>query len=280
MPPGKPFTAACIQTCTGLNPESNVADTLEMVRSAASQGARLIMTPEMTNVIDMDRKRLMAKVYRQADDPAVAAFAAFARETGSYLLAGSFALANDDARLLNRSLLFAPDGQILAHYDKMHMFDVDLPGGERYRESAAYAAGDRAVVAHTNLGRIGLTVCYDLRFPALYRTLAQAGAAYITIPSAFTRPTGQAHWQVLLQARAIETGSYIFAPAQTGDHESGRKTYGHSMMIAPWGEVIAEAGREPPASSLPKLIQARSPRRAGEYQRFSMTGILLHLPQP
>jgi predicted amidohydrolase len=245
MSSGRPFTAACIQTSTGLDPETNIAATLQMVRSAAAQGAHLIMTPEMTNVIDMDRKRLMTRVHRQAHDPSVAAFAACARETGSHLLAGSLALAGDDGRLLNRSLLFAPDGNILAHYDKVHMFDVDLPGGESYRESSAYAAGSRAVIVPTDLGPIGMTICYDLRFPALYRYLAQAGAAFITIPSAFTRPTGQAHWQVLLQARAIETGCFIFAPAQTGDHECGRKTYGHSMMVAPWGEVIAEAGLEP-----------------------------------
>ena len=245
MSSNRTCTVSCIQTCTGLDPSTNIAETLDMVLSAAAEGAQFIATPEMTNVIDMDRKRLLTKVHRQDADPAVSAFARTARQTGTYLLAGSFALVGQDGRLVNRSLLFAPDGSILAHYDKMHMFDVDLPGGERYRESTAYTAGEHAVIVPTRLARIGMTICYDLRFPALYRVLAQAGAEIITIPSAFTRPTGQAHWQVLLQARAIETGCFIVAPAQTGDHESGRKTYGHSLVVSPWGDVIADSGLEP-----------------------------------
>jgi deaminated glutathione amidase len=160
-------------------------------------------------------------------------------------LAGSLALKGTASKLLNRSLLFAPDGSVAARYDKIHLFDVDLPDGQRLRESETYDGGHDVPVAQTPWGRLGLTVCYDVRFPQVYLALAQAGAAFLTIPSAFTRVTGEAHWHVLLRARAIETGSYILAPAQGGRHESGRETYGHSLIVSPWGEIIAEAGDEP-----------------------------------
>ncbi|MGI9464645.1 MAG: carbon-nitrogen hydrolase family protein [Aestuariivirgaceae bacterium] len=235
---------ACIQMCSGRNPAANMEAVAELVRQAAEAGAGLVVTPEMTNVIESKRDRLIEKVGCQDDDLSVKALAGLARDLGITLLAGSVALRDGDDRLVNRSLLFAPDGSLAARYDKMHMFDVELDGGESYRESRSYSAGDRAVVANTPQGRLGMTICYDLRFPALYRVLAQAGAEILTIPSAFTRPTGRAHWEVLLRARAIETGSYVVAPAQTGIHESGRKTYGHSMIVAPWGDVVAEAGEE------------------------------------
>ena len=245
MPAGEKFKVACVQMCSGLVPGANTSDALKLIDDCVEAGARLVVTPEMTNVIDPCRLRLAAKVGRQDDDPSVKAFATMAKARDIHLMAGSFALRDKADRLVNRSVLFTPDGGIGAVYDKMHMFDVELSDGERYHESASYVSGSRAVIADTPLGRIGMTVCYDLRFAALYRALAQAGAGLITIPSAFTRPTGIAHWEVLLRARAIETGAYIIAPAQGGEHESGRKTHGHSMIVAPWGEVLAEAGESP-----------------------------------
>ena len=244
MAGSSPSRIACVQMCSGRMPADNMAAVAKLVREAADAGATFIATPEMTNVIESKRSNLIEKVGTQADDPSVAALAELARELGITLLAGSLALRDGDDRLVNRSLLYAPDGSITAHYDKMHMFDVELESGESYHESRSYTAGTRAVVADTAHGRLGMTICYDLRFPALYRTLAQAGAEILAIPSAFTRPTGKAHWEVLLRARAIETGSYVVAPAQCGVHESGRKTYGHSMMVAPWGEIVAEAGSD------------------------------------
>ena len=233
---------ACVQMCAGREPAENIDAAAILVRQAAEAGATLVATPEMTNIIESKRDVLIAKVARQADDASVKALADLARELGITLLAGSLALRDADDRLVNRSLLFAADGSIVATYDKVHMFDVELEGGECYRESRCYTAGRRAVIADVPEGRLGMTICYDMRFPALYRVLAQAGAQIMTVPSAFTRPTGEAHWEVLLRARAIETGSFVIAPAQSGVHESGRKTYGHSMIVAPWGEVIAEAG--------------------------------------
>ncbi len=237
-----PFKAACIQMCSGLEPERNVASAFDLIDEAIEHGADFVATPEMTNVIDPEPDRLFSKVARQDADPSVAAFTDHARKRRRYILAGSFALRDGRDRLVNRSILFDPAGRAIAGYDKMHMFDVRLADGESYRESATYAPGDKAVWADTVLCRVGLTVCYDMRFPALYRVLAQAGVQLITIPSAFTRPTGKAHWETLLRARAIETGCYVLAAAQAGVHESGRETYGHSMIVAPWGEVLADAG--------------------------------------
>ncbi|NNE23711.1 MAG: carbon-nitrogen hydrolase family protein [Rhizobiales bacterium] len=235
---------ACIQTCSGLRPAANIDDAEGLIRRAVADGATLVATPEMTNVIESKRDRLLGKVGQQLDDPSVKRLAELAGELNITLLVGSLALRDGDDKLVNRSLLFAPDGTLVAHYDKVHMFDVELEGGERYHESRSYQAGTRAVIADAREGRIGMTICYDMRFAALYRILAQAGAEIITIPSAFTRPTGKAHWEVLLRARAIETGCYVLAPAQSGVHESGRKTYGHSMIVAPWGEVVGEMGED------------------------------------
>ncbi len=235
---------ACVQMCSGRDPAANMADVALLVREAAEVGASLVVTPEMTNVIESRRDRLIEKVGRQEDDLSVKALARLAQDLKITLLAGSVALRDGDDRLVNRSLLFAPDGSLCARYDKMHMFDVKLDNGENYRESRSYTAGNRAVIADTREGRLGLTICYDVRFPELYRVLAQAGAEILTVPSAFTRSTGKAHWETLLRARAIETGSYVVAPAQSGVHESGRKTYGHSMIVAPWGEVVATAGED------------------------------------
>jgi predicted amidohydrolase len=236
------FTAACIQMCSGRDPQVNVDTVAAMVRRAAAQGADLIMTPEMTNIIDSPRASVAAKVRMEDRCLAAARFAELAAETGKHILAGSLGVQAGDGKLANRSLLFGPDGAVMARYDKAHMFDVDLPNGERYRESSTFAAGDKAVFADLPWGRLGLTICYDVRFAYQYRMLAQQGCSFISVPAAFTVPTGRAHWHVLLRARAIETGCFVFAPAQSGTHEEGRKTYGHSLIVSPWGEVLADAG--------------------------------------
>lgn len=223
----------------------NVAVASALIREAAGQGANLVSTPEMTNILEPDRSRLKSLARVEAEDASVMAFSGLARELGLWLNIGSLALKGPGEKLLNRSLLFAPDGSIAARYDKIHLFDVDLPAGESLRESHAYDGGKEAVLVETPLGAIGLTICYDVRFPHLYRALAQAGAKLFAVPSAFTVPTGQAHWHVLLRARAIETGSFVLAAAQGGRHQSGRETYGHSLIVSPWGEVLAEAGTDP-----------------------------------
>ncbi|MGL6181535.1 MAG: carbon-nitrogen hydrolase family protein [Aestuariivirga sp.] len=237
--------AGLVQLRSGRDMARNLADAAGLIRQAAGQGAALVATPEMTNVLEPDRPRLRGLAKVQAEDESVAGFSALAVELRIWLNIGSLALMGDDGTLINRSLLFDPAGTLRAHYDKIHLFDVDLPTGESLRESHAYSGGSRAVVLEAAGYRLGLTICYDVRFPGLYRHLAQAGAEVITVPSAFTVPTGEAHWHVLLRARAIETGSFVLAAAQAGRHESGRETYGHSLAVAPWGEVLAEAGQDP-----------------------------------
>ncbi len=239
------FRAALVQTCAGRNPARNLEIVSDMIREANARGARFVSTPEMTNLIEPDRPRLRAIARSESEDMSVAGYAALARDLGLWLHVGSLALKTEGDRLVNRSMLFAPDGTVAARYDKIHLFDVDLPDGTAIRESAAFAGGDAAGLARLPWGMVGLTTCYDLRFPALYRSLAAAGADFIMVPSAFTVPTGEAHWHVLLRARAIETGSYVLAAAQTGVHESGRETYGHSLAVSPWGEIIAESGTTP-----------------------------------
>jgi predicted amidohydrolase len=230
--------------CSGLEPEANIAEASRLIRGAADQGAGFVATPEMTNIIEPRRALLVEKVREEAEDASVAALAALARELGIWLSAGSLALRSGD-RLVNRSLLYAPDGQVKAHYDKIHLFDVMLPNGESYRESSSYDGGNEAVSADIGPFRLGLSICYDLRFPQLYLALASAGAAVLNIPSAFTRVTGEAHWHVLLRTRAIETGSFVIAAAQGGRHASGRETYGHSLVVDPWGGIMAEAEAQP-----------------------------------
>ncbi len=238
------FTAACVQLNSGPEPADNVAAASALVREARAAGADFVMTPEVTNM--MGRRQLMLETARpESEDLSVAAFRDLAAETGAWLLIGSVVLRASAAALANRSLLIDPKGRIAARYDKIHMFDVEIPDGQSYRESKAYQAGAEAVAAALPWGRLGMTVCYDLRFPYLYRALAKAGAQFLTIPSAFTRFTGEAHWHVLLRARAIETGCFVFAPAQCGVHEGGRETYGHSLIVAPWGEVLADGGEAP-----------------------------------
>jgi deaminated glutathione amidase len=237
------FTAACIQLNSAREAAPNIAAAGELVRRARDKSADLIMTPEVSDMIEPNRTLRLEKARREADHPMLAAFRDLARETGAWLLLGSIVVRRDDGdeRLANRSFLLAPDGAIAARYDKIHMFDVELAGGESYRESNAFRPGESAVLAALPWGVLGMTVCYDLRFPYLYRALAKGGADFLSIPSAFTVPTGRAHWHVLMRARAVETGCFVFAPAQWGEHAQGRKTYGHSLIIAPWGEILAEA---------------------------------------
>jgi len=239
------FKSALVQLRAGRDMDANFAAATQLIREAAGLGANFITTPEMTNILEPDRAQLKSLVRPESEDRSVSAFAALAKELGIWLNIGSLALKGDGDRLVNRSLLFSADGTLICRYDKLHLFDVDLPTGERLRESEAYAPGERIVNADLPWCRLGLTICYDVRFPALYRALGQAGAAVITVPSAFTVPTGEAHWHVLLRARAIENGCYVLAAAQGGLHESGRETYGHSLAVSPWGEIIAEAGIEP-----------------------------------
>ncbi len=224
-----------------------------LIAEAASAGARLIVTPEGSNLLQRDRGRLQAALAEPAADLAVIGFQEQARALGVWLLIGSALVRRPDGKAANRSLLVDPAGAIVAHYDKVHMFDVDLPTGESSRESASYEAGERAVIAEAAGARIGLTICYDIRFPTLYGALARAGAQIITVPSAFTRPTGEAHWSVLLRARAIETGSFVIAAAQGGVHEDGRATWGRSMAVNPWGEVLALADHDRPCVVLADL---------------------------
>jgi predicted amidohydrolase len=239
------FTAAMVQMRTSLSPEASFKQAESLIREAASQGANYVQTPEVSNLIQNNRKALFELLAPEQEDLSLKAYRELARELKIQLHVGSLALRATPERAVNRSFLIAPDGGILASYDKIHMFDIELDGGESYRESANYQPGETAVISDLPWGRIGLTICYDVRFPALYRALAEAGAAFITVPSAFTVRTGEAHWQPLLRARAIENGCYIFAAAQAGKHESGRETYGHSLIVDPWGVVLAEGGVEP-----------------------------------
>ena len=242
------FVAAAVQMRSGISVGANVAAAEALIRQAAAAGARYVLTPEMTNVLDRERARLLASVSLEDSDPALARFRALAKELGIHLHIGSMAIKlgeDGEDRVANRAFLIAPSGDILARYDKIHAFDADLAGGESYRESRLYRPGDAAMVAELPGTRLGLTICYDVRFPQLYRALAKAGAQVLAVPAAFTRTTGEAHWHVLIRARAIETGSWVVAAAQGGSHEDGRETYGHSMIVDPWGRIVAEAGREP-----------------------------------
>ena len=239
-----PLKIALIQTNSGRDVAPNLAAVGAQVREAAGAGARFVLTPENVAMLEPVRAQALEKSAPEASHAAIPFFADLARDLGIHLLAGSFAIKREDGLLANRSYLFDDKGRVAARYSKIHMFDVDLPNGERYRESSSYAPGEAAVLAPSPFGPIGLTICYDLRFPHLYRALAKAGAAILTVPSAFTVVTGEAHWHVLLRARAIETGCFVLAPAQTGTHAEGRRTYGHSLAVAPWGEILGDAGTE------------------------------------
>ena len=239
------FKAAMIQMRAGLDPAANIDAAVRMIGEAKSAGADYVQTPEMTNILAAKREQLFAKIVEEEADPALAALRELARKLGITVHAGSLAIKVSPERAANRSFLIDPKGEIVARYDKIHMFDVDLDNGESYRESNSYNPGEIAVVCDRPFGRLGLTICYDLRFPALYRALAEAGATMLTVPSAFTQQTGEAHWHVLNRARAIENGCFVFAAAQGGTHENGRATFGHSLIIDPWGRVLAEGGTEP-----------------------------------
>ena len=236
-----PFKVACLQLNSARDPAPNIESLRELARRAREAGADLIMSPEVSDMIEPDRAERFRKARTEAEHPMLAAGRELARELGAHLLLGSIVVKIDETTLANRSLLIRPDGEIAGRYDKIHMFDVDLAGGERHRESSVFRPGERAVTAALPWGVLGMSVCYDLRFAYLYRALAHAGADFLSIPSAFTVPTGRAHWHVLMRARAIETGCFVFAPAQWGEHATGRRTYGHSLIVAPWGEVLAEA---------------------------------------
>jgi predicted amidohydrolase len=237
---------ALIQTRTPATHQAALAHVLPMIREAAAAGAAFIATPEGTNVLQKDRAVLLPMLKTLDEDIVVAGLRAEAKALGIWILIGSALVEREDGKAANRSVLISPAGEIAATYDKLHMFDVDLPTGESSRESATYEPGGQAVTAQAGELKLGVTICYDLRFPALYRALALAGAEVMTIPAAFTRPTGAAHWEVLMRARAIETGSFVLAPAQGGRHEDGRGTYGHSMVVAPWGEVLAHLDHDEP----------------------------------
>lgn len=243
--------AGLVQLNVSDDPAANLPATIALVRAAAAGGAEFVLTPECSNALSSNRAHQRAVLRLEASDPTLAALRAEAANAGVWLLIGSLGLLTDDAdgRFANRSFLIAPDGEIAARYDKIHMFDVDVSPTEVYRESAGYRPGNRAVLADAGFAKIGMTVCYDLRFAQLHRRLAQAGAQILTVPAAFNHLTGAAHWEVLLRARAIETGCFVLAPAQTGFHPEsagkGRRTHGHSLVVAPWGEVIADGGTEP-----------------------------------
>ena len=233
---------ACVQPSSGQDTAANLEAAGRLVREAAAAGAELVALPENVALMEHRSALVRASAAPLESHPAARFFRELAEETGIWLLAGSMASPAGDGRIANRSLLIDPEGRIVATYDKIHMFDVDLPSGESYRESEAFRPGEHAVVAETPWGGLGMTVCYDLRFPQLYRALAHAGARLIAVPAAFTRMTGEAHWHVLMRARAIESGCFVIAPCMWGSHSGERKTFGHSLIVDPWGEVLADAG--------------------------------------
>ncbi|MCP4329609.1 MAG: carbon-nitrogen hydrolase family protein [Alphaproteobacteria bacterium] len=238
------FTVACIQNTAERDIEPSIGPVVELIRAAAARGADLVTLPEMVTMIEPHDRDVPAKARAEDDDPGLAAFRAEAAAAGVWMLIGSLLIRTAGGKVANRSFVVDPGGNIVARYDKLHLFDVDLDGGETYRESATVEAGDEAVLAPTPWGLLGLSVCYDLRFAYLYRALAQGGASFIGIPAAFTYTTGKDHWHVLVRARAIETGCFVFAPNQCGIHAEDRRTWGHSLIVNPWGEVLADGGDE------------------------------------
>jgi predicted amidohydrolase len=234
-----------VQMRTGIDPHANLDVATKFIREAHAAGAQYVQTPEMTNIMEVKRERLLATIVEEESDATLAAFRELARTLGIHLHIGSLAVKISPDKAANRAFVIDPQGDVVARYDKIHMFDVDLANGESYRESRIYRPGEMAVVSDLPWGRLGVSICYDLRFPALYRALAEAGATILTVPSAFTRQTGEAHWHVLLRARAIENGCFVLAAAQGGKHESGRETFGHSLIIDPWGRILAEGGTGP-----------------------------------
>lgn len=240
--------AAVLQMTSGIDPAANAQTLVDAIEEAADGGAAMLFTPEMSGLLDRDRTRAATRIVPEDADPVLAAVRDAAARRGMWVHLGSLAVLREDGRYANRGFVIDSAGQVRARYDKLHLFDVALPSGETWRESAAYAPGEEAVVVATPLGRLGLSICYDLRFPALYAALSEAGATILAIPAAFTRPTGAAHWHVLMRARAIECAAFVIAAAQTGEHEDGRATYGHSLVVDPWGEVLLD--REVPGLAL------------------------------
>ena len=239
------FKVGLIQMRSGLDPAANLGAALDLFKQAKAAGADYVQTPEMTNILALKREQLFTTIVVEEQDPTLAAMREIARKLSIYIHIGSLAIKSSPEKAVNRSFLIDRKGEVAARYDKIHMFDVDLADRESYRESNTYRPGELAIVADLPWGRLGMTVCYDLRFPALYRALAEAGASFLAIPSAFTRQTGEAHWHVLQRARAIENGCFVFAAAQGGKHENGRETFGHSLIVDPWGRILAEGGAEP-----------------------------------
>jgi predicted amidohydrolase len=248
---------AILQMTSGIDPAANAAALVRAVEDAAGGGAQMLFTPEMSGMLDRDRDRAVGKIVAEADNLVLTAVREAAGRVGMWIALGSLAMRRDDGRWANRSFLIDGAGGIVARYDKIHMFDVALATGESWRESAAYAPGETVVTAETPLGRLGLTVCYDLRFPALFEELGRRCCDVIAIPAAFTVPTGQAHWHVLMRARAIEASAYVIAAAQVGEHEDGRRTYGHSLVADPWGEVLVDLGGEAPGVGFAEIDSAR-----------------------
>lgn len=258
-----PFKVACIQHCAHNDLSKNIDDATGLVRAARNAGAALICLPENFAFLEVNDERLLAGASPEETHPAIPHFHALARELGAWILMGSLAIKLASGKVNNRSYLIDACGTIVARYNKLHLFDVNLKAGESYRESTTVEPGDQLVTASTPWGVLGLSICYDLRFAYLYRALAQAGAHYLTVPAAFTRTTGRAHWHVLLRARAIETGSYVFAPGQCGVRPNGRATYGHSLIVDPWGTVLADGGEDPGF-----IIAAVDPTRVEEARRM------------
>ena len=278
------FTAAVVQMRSGVHPVANVAHLREAVAEAAARGADYVQTPEMTGAVQRDRKALFEVLRDEQSDPVVRAAAELAAAHGIILHVGSTPISVGDGKIANRAFIFAADGSLVCRYDKMHMFDVDLDGGESWRESAVYRPGGEVVVAELPPASFGVAICYDLRFPELFRRQALAGAEVLTVPAAFTRQTGEAHWHVLQRARAIENGAFVIAAAQGGLHEDGRETYGHSIVVDPWGRVVAEAEGDEPSvliaeidtaavhAARGKIPNLRNARDLGEVRCFASAG--------
>ncbi|MBL8629863.1 MAG: carbon-nitrogen hydrolase family protein [Rhodospirillaceae bacterium] len=241
----KPFIVACVQVNASNDMGANIKIASQFVRDAAAKGAELVLLPENVVMMEHGRDNVIAKALPAENHPALNAFVALAKELKIWLHCGSLAIKQDNGKLANRTFVVNPVGQVIATYDKIHMFDVNLGGGEQYNESATYNCGTKTAMVDLPWGKLGLTICYDVRFAHLYRQLAQAGADFLTVPAAFTQTTGEAHWHILLRARAIETGCFVFAPAQTGIHAGNRQTFGHALIIDPWGKILADAGTAP-----------------------------------
>lgn len=248
---------AVLQMCSGIDPDVNAAAIVDAMKQAAAGGAAMLFTPEMSGLLDRDRARAAPHIVAEGDNPVLAAVRAAAADLGLWVALGSLAIRREDGRWANRSLLIDGQGDVAARYDKIHMFDVALSTGESWRESAAYAPGEAVVTAQSPAGKLGLAICYDIRFPALFEELGQQSCDLIAIPAAFTVPTGQAHWHLLQRARAVEASAYVVAAAQAGEHADGRRTFGHSLVVDPWGEVLLDLGGEGPALGFAEIDPAR-----------------------